>query len=49
MLISLKVFYVSCEINLLSNWWNSYVITTDTENWTLAITDTKLFVPAVSL
>ena len=49
MLISLKLFYVNCEISLLPNWWNSSVITTDTKNWTLAITDTKLFVPAVSL
>ena len=39
----------NCEVNLILTWSSSCVITTSTGAGTFAITDTKLYVPVVTL
>ena len=40
---------INCEINLILIWSDKYVLSNDTKATTFAITDTKLYVPVVTL
>ena len=40
---------INYEINLILTWWSTCVITNSTGAGTFAITDTKLYVPVVTL
>ena len=40
---------INCKINLILNWSDKCVLSNDTKVTTLAITDTKLYVPVVTL
>ena len=40
---------INCEINLILTWSDKYVFSNDREARTYAITDTKLYVPVVTL
>ena len=40
---------INCEINLILTWSNKCVLSNDTKATTFAITDTKLYVPVVTL
>ena len=39
----------SCEVNLILTWWSTCVISNSTIAGTFTITDTKLYVPVVTL
>ena len=43
---------ISCEISLMFSWWKSFFLVTDTvanQELTFTITDTKFYVPYVTL
>ena len=40
---------INCEVNLILTWSSTYVITNSTGAGTFEITDTKLYVPVVTL
>ena len=40
---------INCEVNLILTWSSTYVITNSNSTGTFEITDTKLYVPAVTL
>ena len=40
---------INCEINLILTWSEKFVLSNDTKATTFAITDTKLYVPVVTL
>ena len=40
---------INCEVNLISTWSSTCVITNSTGAGTFEITDTKLYVPVVTL
>ena len=40
---------INCEVNLILTWSSTCVITVSNSAGTLAITDTKLYVPVVTL
>ena len=46
---TLQMSLINCEINLILTWSEKYVLSYDTKATTFAITDTKLFVPVVTL
>ena len=46
---SLEVLLVNCEVNLILKWSSTCVITNSTGEGTFEITDTKLYVPVVTL
>ena len=41
--------WIKCEVNLISTWSSTCVITNSTGAERFAITDTKLYVPVVTL
>ena len=41
--------WIKCEVNLISTWSSTFVITNSTGAERFAITDTKLYVPVVTL
>ena len=43
------IFLINCEINLILTWFGKYVLSNDTKATTFAITDTKHYVPIVTL
>ena len=46
---TLEMPLISCEINLIFTWPEKCVLSNDTKATTFAITDTKLYVPIVTL
>ena len=49
---TLEISLINCEINLILTWFKNCVIASNTganQETTFAITDTKLYVPVVSL
>ena len=46
---TLEMLLFDCEINLILAWSDKCVLTNDTKATTLAKTDTKLYVPVVTL
>ena len=46
---TLEMPLINCEVNLILTWSSTCVITNSTGAGTFAITDTKLYVPAVTL
>ena len=46
---TLEIPLMNCEINLILTWFDKYVLSYDTKATTFAITDTKLYVPIVTL
>ena len=40
---------INCEVNLLLAWSRNCAITSSTGKWKIAITETKLYVPVVTL
>ena len=40
---------INCEVNLIITWSSTGVITDSSGAWRFAITDTKLYVPVVTL
>ena len=46
---TLEMPLINCEITLILTWSSSWVITNSTDKGTFAITDTKLYVPVVTL
>ena len=46
---TLEIPLINCEINLILNWSKKCVLSDDTKETTLAITDTKLYVPVQQL
>ena len=46
---TLEMSLINCEINLILTWSNKCVLSNDTKATTFAITDTKLYVPVVTL
>ena len=40
---------INCEINLILTWFDKCVLSNQTEALTFAITDTKFYVPVVTL
>ena len=49
MLRTLKMPLINCEINLISTWSSTCVITSSTGKGTFAITETNIYVPVVTL
>ena len=46
---TLEMSLINCEVNLILTWLSTCVITSSTGTGTFNITDTKLYVPAVTL
>ena len=46
---TIKMPLINCEINLILAWSGKYVLSKDTKTKTFAITDTKLYVPVITL
>ena len=46
---TLEMSLINCEVNLILTWSSTCVITNSKGAGTFAITDTKLYVPAVTL
>ena len=46
---TLELTLINCEVNLILTWSSTCVITNSTGAGTFEITDTKLYVPAVTL
>ena len=46
---TLEMSLINCEINLILTWSDKCVLSNDTKATTFAITDTKLYVPVVTL
>ena len=46
---TLEILIINCEINLISTWSSTCIITNWTSEGTFAITDTKLLIPVVTL
>ena len=46
---TLEMPLINCEVNLILTWSSTYVVTDSTGAGTLEITDTKLYIPAVTL
>ena len=46
---TLEMLFINCEINLILKWSSTCVITNSTGAGTFAITDTRLYVPVVTL
>ena len=46
---TLEIPLINCEVNLILTWSATYVITNSTGTGILEITDTKLYVPVVTL
>ena len=46
---TLGISLINCEINLILTWSSKCVLSNDAKTTTFAITDTKLFVPVVTL
>ena len=46
---TLEILLVNCEINLILTWSTDYVISSATEETKFAMTDTKRYVPVVTL
>ena len=46
---TLEMPLINCEVNLILTWSKDYVITNSTGEGTFAITETKLYVPVVTL
>ena len=46
---TLEMPLINCEVNLILAWSSTCVITTSTGAGTFAITDTKFYVPVVTL
>ena len=46
---TLEMPLINCEINLILTWSEKCVLSNDTKATTFAITDTKLYVPVVTL
>ena len=46
---NLEMLLINCEVNLILTWSSSCVITNSTGAGTFEITDTKLYVPLVTL
>ena len=46
---TLEMLLINCEVNLILTWSSSRVITNSTDAGTFEITDTKLYVPLVTL
>ena len=46
---TLEVSLINCEINFILTWSNKCVLSNDTKATTFPITDTKLYVPVVTL
>ena len=44
---TLEMPLINCEINLILTWSRKCMLSNDTKSTTFAITDTKLYVPAV--
>ena len=46
---TLEMLLINCEVNLVLTWSKDYVITDSTGEGKFKITDTKLYVPVVTL
>ena len=46
---SLEILLINCEVNLILTWSSTCVITNSTGAGRFAITDTKLYVPVITL
>ena len=46
---TLELLLINCEVNLILTWSTTCVITNSTDAGTFEITDTKLYVPVVTL
>ena len=46
---TLEMSLINCEINLILTWSDKCVLSNDTKATTFAITDTKIYVPVVTL
>ena len=46
---TLEILLINCEINLILTWSTDYVISSATEETKFAMTDTKRYVPVVTL
>ena len=46
---TLEMPLINCEINLILTWSDKCVLSNDTKGTTFAITNTKLYVPVVTL
>ena len=46
---TLQMPLINCEINLILTWSTDYVISSATGETTFAITDTKIYVPILTL
>ena len=46
---NLEIPLINCEVNLILTWSSTCIITNSTGAWTFKITDTKLYVPVVTL
>ena len=44
-----KMLLINCEINLILAWSDKYVLSNNTKATAFTITDTKFYVPAVTL
>ena len=47
--ITLEMLLINCEINLILSWSSNSIITNSTGAGRFAITDTKLYIPVVTL
>ena len=46
---TLEMSLINCEINVILIWYDKCLLSNDTKATTFAITDTKLYVPVVTL
>ena len=46
---TLEMPLINCEINVILTWYDKCLLSNDTKAITFAITDTKLYVPVVTL
>ena len=46
---TLRMSLINCEFNLILTWSEKFVLSNDTKARTFTITDTKLYVPVVTL
>ena len=46
---TLEMPFINCEMNLILNWSDKCVLSNDTKATTFSITDTKPYVPVVTL
>ena len=46
---SLEILLINCEVNLILTWSSTCVITNSTGAGRFAITDTKLYIPVITL